>query len=284
MAAPLSAARAEVEYGSSAAANVILLGVPEIDSEQNLEGTTAQAHVDALGILSEAAVTMSEVECLSDIPDVVDSDAWTDNTFFWDTFTVSSWSLPRGTATTVTFLVGLNAGLRASSRDLSVSDHDVVSILVAGVYGVTLTNDVPVDNGAFFVGTASLDAVLGLTVQDDLRESDFTVEPVSGATGYSATLSGFTVPITVETTVGSRFSLKFAVSTLASVAPGLSDGIANADLQNSLRIVSIETDDGVHVRRASEGTTVPLQVAPILIPIVLLVGAAVLRQKPGHAP
>jgi PKD repeat protein len=252
---------AQVEYGTSAAAGVDIAAVPDGPySEENLGGTPASARADLVDAVADSRVGMNNVSCLTQITDVADSNAYTYNTFFWDTFTATSASLPSGTPTTVAFSVELGAELSASSNDPAVVETDVVSIMVVDIYSVNLTSGLPEDDQDLFVGSAVLDAATGLRLEDGLAGSDFQVS--AGAAGYAASLSGFAIPIAIDTTVGSSFSLKLSVETLSSVAPGLSDGSAAADLRNSLRIVEIQTEDGVDLARAG-GVTEPAPVAAL---------------------
>jgi PKD repeat protein len=252
-------AHAQVEYGTSAAAGVDAAGIPDgPDFEENLGGTPAAAHAELAGVVADSNVGMNKVSCLTRITDVPDSNAYTYNTFFWDTFTATSTSIPDGTPTTVTFSVGLDAELSASSGDPGAVETDLVSTMLAKIYTVGLTTGLPEEQLDLFVGSALLDAVNGLQLVDDLEGSGFQEVPETN--GYSASLNAFTVPIDIETTVGAAFSLKFSLETLSSVAPGLSDGSATADLQNGLRIIEIQTEDGVELERAG-GVTEPAPVA-----------------------
>jgi hypothetical protein len=235
-------------------------------------------------VTAVAQVATDRVAGLSEIVNVADSNAVTYDTYFWDTFRVTSASLPDGEPTTVTFSLGLDAALTASSNDPSVGEADVVALMIVGVYDATLTNGVPTESADLFVGTAYLDAVSELSPEDDLMGAPFSVETVSG--GYTATLTEFVIDdIEIATTVGSEFSLKFSVETGASVAPGLTDGIARADLRNSLRILAIETEEGIELRRSSGALIppVPLHVAPVLLTVLPAVGLAWLARRSSTA-
>ena len=252
--AALPGAHAQIEYGASAAAEVDISGSPEdLDLDENFGGRSASAHAELVGVVADSSVDMHTASCLVEITDVADCEAFTPNTFFWDTFTATSSST--GMPTTVTFLVQLDAALTASSDDPAVAELDVQSGMIVGIYRVNLTDGAPGDDDVveeLFVGSATLDAVGGLTETDDLADSGFTVSEVSEGTGYSGTLSDFTIQIDIDTTVGSPFSLKFSLETWSGL--GLSDGTAIADLLNSLRIVEVQTEDGVDLVRASGAT------------------------------
>jgi len=273
-----------VEYGASAVAGVETAGIPNgFNPYVNLGGMSAFSYAELVDVTAVARVATDRVSGLSEVVNVADSDALTYDTYFWDTFTVTSESIPGGTPTTVSFTLGLDAALAASSNDPSVADADVVALVIVGVYSATLTNDVPTESADLFVGTAYLDAVSGLSPEDDLIGAPFSVEAISG--GYSATLTDFTIPIDIATTVGSEFSLKFSVETGASVAAGLTDGIARADLRNSLRILAIQTEEGVELRRASGALIppVPLHVVPVLVTVLLGLGLARLARRSNTA-
>lgn len=275
----LPAVHAQVEYGTGAAAAVDIAGFPDIYSELNLEGTLALARAELLGVVANARAEMNEVSGLSKITDVADSNALTYTTFCWDTFDVTSSSLANGTGTTVTLWIGLDASLRGSSDDPSATDNDVVSLMIVDVYTVTLGAGAPIADTPVFVGTASLDAVSGLSAGDDLTSGDFSVQAVPG--GYTATLTGYETPIDVGTTVGSQISVRFRVQTGASVASGLTDAIAIADLQDSLKLLEIQTEEGVDISRASGAPIppVPLQVTPVLVAVLPIVGAILLARR-----
>ncbi len=281
----LSAVQAQpVEYGASAAAGVDIAGIPDgFDPDVNLAGLFASARAELVDVVAYARVVTDRVSGLSEIVNVADSDALTYETYFWDTFRVSSATVAGGTPTTVTFSLGLDAALVASSSDPLVAEADVVALMIVAVYDATATDGVPIEGADRFVGTAYLDAVSGLSPEDDLAGAPFSVEPISG--GYSATLTEFVIPVDIATTVGSDFSLKFRVETGASVAPGLTDGIARADLRNSLRILAIETEEGVELRRASGALIppVPLHVTPVLVTALPLVGLARLARRSNTA-
>jgi len=270
---PYGAHAQPVEYGTSAVAFVDTAGTPDgPNSDLNLEGTFAAAHAESGDAVADARVRIDSVSCLSEITDLVDSDALTYDAFLWDTFSVTSESVSNGTPTTVSFLLGLDAALTASSSDPLVDIADVWASMIVGVYDAILTDGVPTEGPDLFVGTADLDAVSGLVPGDDLAAAPFTVEAVSG--GFTATLSDFTIPIDVPTTVGSDLSVKLSVETGASVAPLLTDGIAIADLRNSLRILAIDTEEGIELTRASGAMIppVPLQVTPVLVTVLPTVG------------
>ncbi len=249
---------AQVEYGTSAAAGVDIAGIPDDPGfEENLGGTPASAHADLVDAVADSIVGMNNVSSLTQITDTAYSNALT-SAFFWDTFTATSASLPSGTPTTVTFSVELGAELSASSNDPAIVETDVVSIMAVDIYSVSLRGGLPEEELDLFVGSALLDAVSGLELMDDLEGSGFQEVPETN--GYAASLSGFAIPIAIDTTVGSSFSLKLSVETLSSVARTLSDGSAAADLRDSLRIVEIQTENGVDLARAS-GVTEPAPVA-----------------------
>ncbi len=252
--AALPGAHAQIEYGASAAAEVDISGSREaLDLDENFGGRSASARAELVGVVADSSVDMHTASCLAEITDVTDCEALTPSTFFWDTFTATSSSTEM--STTVTFLVRLDAALTASSDDPAVAELDVQSGMIVGIYRVNLTDGAPGDDDVveeLFVGSATLDAVGGLTETDDLADSGFTVSDVSEGTGYSGTLSDFTIQIDIDTTVGSPFSLKFSLETWSGL--GLSDGTAIADLLNSLRIVEVQTEDGVDLVRASGAT------------------------------
>jgi len=253
-------AHAQVEYGTSADAEVDVADIlDDPGPEENLGGTPASAHAYLVDAVADSIVGMNNVSCLTQITDTAHSDALT-SAFFWDTFTATSASLPSGTPTTVTFSVELAAELSTSSNDPDVVETYVVSIMAVDIYSVNLTSGLPEEDLALFVGSALLDAVGGLQLVDDLEGSGFQEVPETN--GYAASLSGFAIPIAIDTTVGSSFSLKFSVDTLSSVARELSNGSATADLRNGLRIVEIQTEDGVEIARAG-GVTEPAPVAAI---------------------
>ena len=275
----LPAVDEQVEYGTSAAAGVATGAFADADSELNLDGTVAVALAELIDVVAHAEARMNKVSGYSEITDVDDSNALTYTTFCWDTFDVTSSSLPGGTGTTVTFWIELDAILRASSNDALLAALDVVSLMVVDVYTVTLGSGEPAADTPVFVGNASLDAVAGLSAGDDLTSGDFNVQAVSG--GYTATLSGYQVPIDIVTTVGSQISLRFRVQTVADAASGLSDGIAIADLQDSLQLLEIETENGVDISRASGAPVppVPIQVAPVLVVMLPTLGAVLLARR-----
>lgn len=279
--AALAGAHAQVEYGASAAAEVYISGLLEgLDLDENFGGTSASAHAELVGVVADSRVDMDRVSCLTEISGVVDFDALTYTTFFWDTFRVTSRTLAPGTPTTVAFWAELNADLIASSADPTVASEDVVSVMTVGVYRVSLTDGAPGDLDVLeemFVGNAVLDAAYGLTLSEEFPGGSFTVSELSGGTGYSADLSEFMIYGEIDATVGAEFSLKFSLGTLSSVAPGLTDGTAIADLNNSLRLVEFQTDDAVRLVRASGlfAPPVPLGIAPILA--IILPIAAMLR-------
>jgi len=275
----LPAVEAQVEYGTSAAAGVATGAFADVDSDLNLDGTVAVARAELIDVVAHAQARMNKVSGYSEVTDVADSDALTYTTFCWDTFDVTSSSFPGGTATTVTFWIGLDAVLSASSNDPSLGALDVVSLMIVDVYTVTLGAGEPTAVTPVFVGTASLDAVSGLSAPDDLTSGDFSVQPVTG--GYTATLSGYQVPIDIATTVGSQISLRFRVQSGASVGPGLTDGIAVANLQDSLQLLEIETENGVEISRVSGAPVppVPLQVGPVLVVMLPTLGTVLLARR-----
>ena len=283
--APFHAQAQPIEYGASAVAGVDRSGIFDgFDPDVNLVGIAASSYAGLVDVTAVAQVATDRVAGLSEIVNVADSNAVTYDTYFWDTFRVTSASLPDGEPTTVTFSLGLDAALTASSNDPSVGEADVVALMIVGVYDATLTNGVPTESADLFVGTAYLDAVSELSPEDDLMGAPFSVETVSG--GYTATLTEFVIDdIEIATTVGSEFSLKFSVETGASVAPGLTDGIARADLRNSLRILAIETEEGIELRRSSGALIppVPLHVAPVLLTVLPAVGLAWLARRSSTA-
>jgi hypothetical protein len=268
---------AQVEYGTSAAAGVMTDIFADADSDLNLDGTLSLANAELVDVVAAARAEMNKVSARSAVTRVPDSDALTYDTFSWDTFDVTSSSIPNGTATTVTFWIGLDATLRASSG--SATPSDVVSLMVVDVYTVTPGAGVPTADTAVFVGTANLDAVLGFSAGNDLAPGDFTVQAVSG--GYTATLNGFQTPIDIATTVSSQISIRFRVQTGASVAAGLTDAVAVADLQDSLELIEIETEAGVDISRASGAPVppVPLHVAPVLVIALPIIGAVLLARR-----
>jgi hypothetical protein len=283
--APFGVQAQPVEYGASAVAGVETAAIPDgFNADVNLAGISAFSYAELVDVTAVARVGTDRVSGLSEVVNVADSDALTYDTYFWDTFTVTSASLSNGTPTTVTLSLGLDAVLTASSNDPLIADADVVALMIVGVYDATLTNDVPTETADLFVGTAYLDAVSGLSPEDDLIGAPFSVEAVSG--GYTATLTEFVIDdINIATTVGSEFSLKFSVETGASVAPGLTDGIARADLRNSLRILAIETEEGVELRRSSGALIppVPLHVTPVLLTVLPGLGLARLTRRSNTA-
>ena len=275
----LPVVHAQVQYGTSAAAGVTTDTFADVDSELNLDGTLALAQAELVDVAAFARAEMNKVSGRSAVTDVPDSDALTYTTFAWDTFDVTSSSLPGGTGTTVTFWIGLDADLRTSSNDPSLAALDVVSLMVVDVHTVTPGAGVPAADTPVFVGTASLDAVSGLSAGDDLTSGDFTVQAISG--GYTATVTGFQTPIDIATTVGSQISLRFRVQTAASVGPDVTDGIAVADLQDSLKLLEIETEAGVEISRASGAPIppVPLHVGPVLAVMVPALGSLLLARR-----
>jgi len=280
------AVHAQVEYGTSAGAVAYIAPFIISDSDLNLWETSASAHAELLDVVADAEAQMNKVSSLSEVIystyDSYDSSAWSENTFFWDTFDVTSGSLPNGTGTTVTFVIGLDASLQASSSD-SIGALDVVSAMTVEVYTVTLTGGVPADDTLLFSGTAVLDAVDGLEAPDDLTPGDFNVQAISG--GYVATLAGYQTNIDVSTTVGSQISLRFSVDTLADAFSGLSDVTAIADLQDSLRLLEVQTEDEVEVSNAS-GAPIPpvsLGIAPVLVTVLPTIGAVLLARRPRKA-
>jgi|GEM_PF-3435701 len=279
----LPAVHAQVEYGTSAAAGVVADIFVDADSDLNLAGTLAVAQAELIGVVASARAEMNKVSGRTAITDIADSDALSYTTFSWDTFDVTSSSIPNGTATAVTFWIGLDAVLRASYTDPGGGlPPYALSLMIVDVYTVNLTADVPTLATPVFVGTAFLDATSGLSMgapPNDLVAGDFDVQAVSG--GYTATLSGFQTPISISTTVGSQISLRFSVQTGSSVAPDVTDGIAIADLQDSLELLEIETEAGVEITRASGAPIppVPLHAAPVLVVVLPTVGAVLLGRR-----
>lgn len=267
----LPAVDAQVEYGTSAAAGVSTPPFADADSDLNLDGTLAVAHAELVDVVANARADMNRVSARSAVSDVEDSNALTYTTYCWDTFTVTG-----AGPTTVTFVIGIDAVLRAS-RTFTGSPVVVGSTMVVDVSRVNLTNDVPTVVGPeLFVGQAILGAATGLVASGDLANDDFDVTPISG--GFAATLSGFEFPIDIDATPGSPFSLRFRLQTVAAVETGVEDGIAIADLRDGLQLLEIQTEEGVDISRASGAPVppVPLHAAPVLVVVLPAVGAVLL--------
>jgi hypothetical protein len=270
----LPAVDAQVEYGTSAAAGVATGVFVDVDSDLNLDGTVAVARAELIDVVAHAEARMNKVSGFSEVTDVVDSNALTYSTFSWDTFTVTG-----AGPTTVTFVIGLDARLRAS-RTFTGSPVVVGSTMVVDVSRVNPTNDEPTVVGPeLFVGSAILGAATGLVASGGLTNDDFDVTPISG--GFAATLSGFELPIDIDATPGSPFSLRFRLQTVAAVETGVEDGLAIADLRDSLQLLEIETENGVDISRASGAPVppVPLQVAPVLVVMLPTLGAVLLARR-----